>query len=242
MEKSLASTLTHLPKAAVIAVSQDLLRSERRLQRGTKRALDVSAALAFLILFSPLLASASLLLLVAQGRPILFKHQRIGKNGEAFNCFKFRTMVNDALGVLEDHIAANPVARREWEATQKLKDDPRVTPLGHVMRKLSLDELPQFLNVLRGEMSLVGPRPIVPSEARFYGSHICVYHSVRPGITGPWQVSGRSNTPYARRVKLDVDYVQNWSLSRDIVILIKTVPAVLTSDGSCRRSILRKEA
>jgi exopolysaccharide production protein ExoY len=233
MEKSTTSTFTRLPKTAAIAVSQELLGSEQRMQKGMKRALDVSVALAFLILFSPLLLSVSLLLLVAQGRPVLFKHERIGRNGQAFKCFKFRTMIKDPSPVFEDHLAANPAVRREWEATQKLKDDPRVTPLGLIMRKLSVDELPQFLNVLRGEMSLVGPRPIVSSEARFYGSRLSVYQRVRPGITGSWQVSGRSNTSYARRVELDVDYVENWSLARDVVILIKTIPAVMITDASC---------
>jgi exopolysaccharide production protein ExoY len=170
---------------------------------------------------------------MVQGRPVLFGHKRIGRNGEAFACFKFRTMVNGAADVLAEHLAASPSARREWEATQKLKDDPRITPLGHTMRKLSIDELPQFLNVFLGHMSLVGPRPIVHSEARFYGSHIGAYHSVRPGITGPWQVGGRSNTSYDYRVKLDVDYAHNLSLRRDILILLKTVPVVVFQDGSC---------
>jgi exopolysaccharide production protein ExoY len=233
MEKSLTSTFTELPNAAARTDAQDPLGAELRLQKGVKRAVDFSAALVFLVLFSPLLSGTALLLFLTQGRPILFKHPRIGRNGEAFNCFKFRTMVSGARNVLEDHLAANSVAQHEWEAAQKLKDDPRITPLGRIMRKSSLDELPQFLNVLRGEMSLVGPRPIVSSEMRFYGSHIGLYHRVRPGITGLWQVSGRSNTSYTRRVELDVDYIQNWSLGRDIVILIKTIPAVLTSDGSC---------
>jgi exopolysaccharide production protein ExoY len=216
-----------------VAISQGRLASNRRLQKAMKRTLDVSAAVSFLILFSPLLLGVTFLLLIAQGRPILFKHKRVGRNGEAFECLKFRTMVNDAGRVLDDHLAANPAARREWEATQKLKDDPRITPLGHVMRKLSVDELPQFLNVAMGQMSLVGPRPIVSSEAHFYGAHIGAYYSVRPGVTGPWQVGGRSDASYERRVQLDVDYAHNWSLGRDIVILLKTVPAVLSQDGSC---------
>ena len=201
-------------------------------QRGIKRGLDVSMALALFIIFFPLFVSISLLLLVVQGRPILFRHARIGRNGEAFECLKFRTMVFHAQRVLEDHLAANPMVRREWEANQKLKNDPRITQVGNVIRRLSIDELPQLFNVLKGEMSLVGPRPIVRSETRFYGTHIHVYQTVRPGITGPWQVGGRSDTSYARRVDLDVDYITHWSLARDFVILVKTIPVVFTSNGS----------
>ena len=233
MDKSISPTFNEMTYASDLAASQGRLNSKRRLQKTMKRALDVSAALVFLVLFSPLLLGVAALLLVAQGRPILFKHKRIGRNGEVFECLKFRTMVNDAARVLQQHLAVNPWARHEWETTQKLKYDPRVTPLGQVMRKLSVDELPQFLNVVMGQMSLVGPRPIVSAEARFYGSHIGAYYSVRPGITGPWQVGGRSNASYDRRVQLDVDYAHNWSLGRDIAILVKTVPAVLSQDGSC---------
>lgn len=232
MEKSISPTFNEITYASELAGMQDRLIARRRLQKALKRSLDVSAALSFLILFAPLLLGVALLLLLAQGRPILFKHKRIGRNGETFECLKFRTMVNGAGRVLDEHLAANPAARREWDATQKLKDDPRITPLGNVMRKLSVDELPQFLNVVAGQMSLVGPRPIVSSEARFYGSHLGAYYSVRPGITGPWQVGGRSDASYDHRVKLDVDYAHNWSLGRDIFILIKTVPAVLSQQGS----------
>ncbi len=232
MEKSISPTFNVLTYASDVGISHGRLVSNRPLQKVIKRTLDVGAALSFLILFSPLLLGVAFLLLIAQGRPILIKHNRVGRNGEAFKCLKFRTMVNGGERVLEDYLAANPPARREWEATQKLKDDPRITPLGHVMRKLSVDELPQFLNVAMGQMSLVGPRPIVSSEARFYGSHIAAYYSVRPGVTGPWQIGGRSNASYDRRVQLDVDYAYNWSLGRDIAILLKTVPAVLSQDGS----------
>ena len=205
----------------------------RRIQRKIKCVLDVSVALALLILFFPLLTGISLLLLAVQGPPILFKHKRIGRNGEAFECLKFRTMVHHAERVLKDHLATNPVDRREWELNRKLRDDPRVTSLGSVMRKASLDELPQLLNVLRGEMSLVGPRPIDQSELRLYGSHVYVYKSVLPGITGPWQVSGRSNVSFDKRVELDAEYVMNWSITKDIVILLKTLVVVIYMKGSC---------
>ncbi|MGA8585543.1 MAG: sugar transferase [Roseiarcus sp.] len=198
-----------------------------------KRGLDVTFSVLFLLLFMPLFVALILLLVAAQGRPILIAHRRIGKDGNFFSCLKFRTMITNADEILHTHLAVNSNARREWEEAQKLKDDPRVTPVGRVMRRLSIDELPQVINVIRGEMSLVGPRPIVPAEARFYGPDIHLYQSVRPGLTGSWQVGGRSDVSYSRRVQMDVDYVTNWSLRRDLVILAKTVPAVLKARGSC---------
>ena len=203
------------------------------LRRGLKRALDTFGAGGFLLLFLPLLLGIAVLALIVQGRPLLYGHKRIGKGGRAFKCYKFRTMATDGDQMLAAHLRENPQARREWELTRKLKDDPRVTPLGRAMRKLSIDELPQFLNVLVGDMSLVGPRPIVEAELPHYGAHSYAYCSVRPGITGLWQVSGRSNTSYDLRVRLDVEYVESWTLKRDFLILAKTVPVVLSSEGSC---------
>ena len=215
------------------AIAQVFRGSERRWrERQIKRTLEVCLVLALLILFSPVFLGVSLLLLAVQGRPILFKHMRVGRNGQPFGCLKFRTMVHHAERALEDYLAANPAARKEWEEIRKLKDDPRVTPLGRAMRKASLDELPQLLNVLRGEMSLVGPRPIESSELRLYGSHVYVYYSVRPGITGPWQVAGRSNVSFPKRVELDVEYVLNWSLKKDISIIMKTILIVISASGS----------
>jgi exopolysaccharide production protein ExoY len=208
-------------------------QSASDLQRGAKRALDVVGASAFLILFFPLLLGVAALALAIQGRPLIYGHARIGKGGRVFKCYKFRTMVADGDAVLAAHLARNPQARREWESTRKLRDDPRVTPLGHTLRKLSVYELPQFLNVLLGDMSLVGPRPIVEAETAHYGAHIEAYYSIRPGITGAWQVNGRSNTSYDGRVRMDLDYVESWTLKKDLLILAKTVPAVLSSDGSC---------
>jgi exopolysaccharide production protein ExoY len=233
MGKTIISTLISAPNVIENSGSRVSARMRRKFRTGSKRVLDVGGAFVFLVAFAPVLLGVALLLLLVQGRPILFKHKRIGRKGETFYCLKFRTMVNDASQALDAYIAANPAARKEWQASQKLKDDPRVTALGHVMRKLSIDELPQFINVVAGQMSLVGPRPIVASEVRFYGPQISYYESVRPGITGPWQVGGRSNTSYTRRVQLDVDYARNWSLGSDVVILLKTLPAVLTSSGSC---------
>jgi exopolysaccharide production protein ExoY len=233
MGKTIISTLISAPNVIENSGSRVSAGMRRKFRTGSKRVLDVGGAFVFLVAFAPVLLGVALLLLLVQGRPILFKHKRIGRKGETFYCLKFRTMVNDASQALDAYIAANPAARKEWQASQKLKDDPRVTALGHVMRKLSIDELPQFINVVAGQMSLVGPRPIVASEVRFYGPQISYYESVRPGITGPWQVGGRSNTSYTRRVQLDVDYARNWSLGSDVVILLKTLPAVLTSSGSC---------
>ena len=178
-----------------------------------------------------MLASIAVLLLL-QGRPIFIRHQRIGKNGKPFQCLKFRTMVIDADAVLRRHLAGSPSALEEWQKTFKLKNDPRVTWLGRFLRKSSLDEIPQLWNILKGEMSLVGPRPIVEAEKPRYGLHIEHYCMVRPGLTGLWQVKGRSDTDYDTRVQLDVEYVGSMSLLRDLKIVAMTIPAVLMSKGS----------
>jgi exopolysaccharide production protein ExoY len=196
-----------------------------------KRCFDVSAAVSILLAFSPLFVILGLALLT-QGRPFLIRHLRVGRGGAQFPCLKFRTMVIDGDRVLNEHLAKDGAARQEWEASRKLKVDPRVTRLGRVLRKSSVDELPQLFNVIRGEMSLVGPRPIVTAETVHYGQHIERYHEVRPGLTGPWQVSGRSDTSYSQRVALDCQYVATRSFRRDLAILFLTVPAVLRSKGS----------
>jgi exopolysaccharide production protein ExoY len=197
-----------------------------------KRIFDLSVASLGILFSIPLLLLVALTLLIVQGRPILIRHTRVGRGGRRFSCFKFRTMVKDAEAVLGTYLKQNPSARREWEASHKLTNDPRITWLGGALRKSSVDELPQLLNVIRGDMSLVGPRPIVEQEIKFYGSAIHQYYRVRPGLTGLWQVSGRSDVSYASRVSLDVDYVQNATLQRDMLILLRTVPAVLSSRGS----------
>ncbi|MGI3900115.1 MAG: sugar transferase [Janthinobacterium lividum] len=204
---------------------------DRPLSAWSKRSFDVATAVTILLMFLPLLAVIGLALL-AQGRPMLIRHRRIGRGGDLFPCLKFRTMVVNGDEVLRQHLANDPVAREEWASSQKLKNDPRVTPLGRVLRKSSLDELPQLFNVLRGEMSLVGPRPIVPAEAVHYGVHIEKYHAVRPGLTGAWQVSGRSDVSYHQRVSLDCNYVETRNFRGDIGIMLMTIPAVLKSKGS----------
>ncbi|MEZ5797666.1 MAG: sugar transferase [Paracoccaceae bacterium] len=172
------------------------------------------------------------IILIEDGRPIFFRHKRVGRNGKPFYCLKFRTMYRNADAQLARILETDPVARSEWEANQKLNDDPRITCIGEFFRKTSLDELPQFWNVLRGDMSVVGPRPIVESEAWHYGADYAAYLSVKPGITGLWQVNGRSNTTYEERVAMDCDYVANRSFWGDIRIIAKTVKVVLIRDGS----------
>jgi exopolysaccharide production protein ExoY len=203
-----------------------------RVSWATKRVLDATVALAALCLLLPLLLILALLIWVSDGQSPIFCHARLGRHGRPFGCLKFRSMVSNGDAVLAQHLAANAAARVEWEATHKLTHDPRVTALGQVLRKTSLDELPQLWNVLRGEMSLVGPRPIVQAEVARYGAAFDTCFSVPPGLTGLWQVSGRSDTGYAERVALDCAYADRWTLTRDIGILLRTVPAVLSQRGS----------
>ena len=166
------------------------------------------------------------------GAPVLYAHSRVGLGGRPFRAYKFRTMVPDADRVLAALLAADPAARAEWQTYCKLRDDPRVTRFGRFLRAYSLDELPQLFNVLAGQMSLVGPRPIAPAEIERFGDDIRFYHSIRPGITGLWQVSGRNDTDYDERVRLNNWYVKNWSVWLDILILIKTIPVVLGRGGA----------
>jgi len=195
-----------------------------------KRAMDIAIALSAIVLLSPLMIVLMGLIRLVMGRSVLFAHSRIGFRGRPFHCYKFRTMVADAEGVLAQHLAADPLAAQEWRQTRKLRNDPRVTLLGYVLRKSSLDELPQLFNVLRGDMSCVGPRPIVADELVRYGPHADEYLRVRPGLTGLWQVSGRNALDYSVRVALDSHYVRNWSLWADLIILVRTIFAVVNFD------------
>ncbi|CAO4167568.1 Bacterial sugar transferase domain-containing protein [Methylorubrum aminovorans] len=227
---SVAIASQHLIEGAA-SVALPLGRAHR-LERMCKRSLDIGVAGTALFFLLPLLLLLGLLVWASDGEAPIFRHQRIGRNGRRFGCLKFRSMVVDGDRVLQDHLARNPAARAEWHETQKLTDDPRVTPLGRVLRKTSLDELPQLINVLKGEMSLVGPRPIVEAEVERYGSSFVTCFSVTPGVTGLWQASGRSNCSYAERVALDLDYATHWGLGRDIAIMLRTIPAVLAQRGS----------
>jgi lipopolysaccharide/colanic/teichoic acid biosynthesis glycosyltransferase len=197
-----------------------------------KRAFDLMAACLLLLLFLPLMFFIAVVLYSLEGGNVFFAHNRVGYRGRSFRCLKFRTMVVNAEATLARHFEKNPAARQEWEATQKLRDDPRVTPLGRFLRATSLDELPQLFNVLAGDMSLVGPRPIVRGEIIRYGTYFEDYASARPGLTGLWQVSGRSDVDYDKRVALDRSYVMGWSLSGDLMILLRTVKVVFSRVGS----------
>ena len=196
-----------------------------------KRLFDIVVASALLLFLGPLM----LLIALAVGwggGPVVFSHTRVGRGGQLFGCMKFRSMVPNASEVLADLLARDPQAQREWQKSYKLKNDPRITPFGHFLRKSSLDELPQLINVLKGDMSLVGPRPVVPDELDRYGDSKVYYLEVRPGLTGLWQISGRSDLDYDRRVSLDTWYVRNWTLWHDILILFKTVLVVPAKAGA----------
>lgn len=189
-------------------------------------------ALVMCFLLSPMLLMIMFFIWKIDGAPVLFGHYRVGKGGKLFRCWKFRSMRRDSEEVLAELLKNDEVARAEWARDQKLTNDPRITPIGHFLRKSSLDELPQLLNVIKGEMSLVGPRPVTVSELTRYGSVRWHYVSVAPGMTGLWQVSGRNNTTYAERVDLDRRYVENRSMMGDLGILIKTVRVVVFREGA----------
>lgn len=197
-----------------------------------KLAVDKIGALAGLMVLSPLMLAIAAWISLTEGGPVTFSHRRVGKGGRAFDCFKFRTMVPEAAEILKEVLASDPIAREEWEQNFKFERDPRVTRLGAFLRKSSLDELPQLWNVLRGDMSLVGPRPVTDAEGALYGEHFATYKSVRPGLTGLWQISGRSNTTYDERVALDVSYVRQAGVLTDLKILVLTVVRVLQGRGA----------
>lgn len=201
-------------------------------ERFLLRLLDITIAATALLFFSPLMAVLGLVVWMQDGGPAFFSQRRVGFQGRYFRCYKFRTMVVDAEQRLEALLRNDPEARREWEADQKLRKDVRITPLGAFLRKSSLDELPQLFNVLRGEMSVVGPRPITESEIGRYDRWFRHYRAVRPGMTGMWQVCGRNEVDYRRRVALDVLYVRHRSLACNLHILLRTIPAVLTRSGA----------
>jgi exopolysaccharide production protein ExoY len=196
------------------------------------RVIDIAGALVLLVAAFPFLVLLAIALQLDSPGRLFFVQQRVGYRGRLFPCLKFRTMCEDSEVALAHHLALSEAARTEWTTTFKLQDDPRVTSLGRIVRKLSLDEFPQLLNILRGEMSLVGPRPIVEKEIRLYGRYFADYCRVRPGLTGLWQISGRNDTSYRRRVCIDTVYVRRKSVALDLAILVKTVPAVVTARGS----------
>jgi exopolysaccharide production protein ExoY len=196
------------------------------------RTFDIVGASVILALVLPFLIALSMILYLSDPGPIFYRHRRIGFQGRYFDCLKFRSMRVDGDAILREHLRNCPEAQREWDATHKLRNDPRVTPIGAIVRKLSLDEFPQLINILRGEMSIVGPRPIVEAEVDRYGRHFEHYCLVRPGLTGLWQVSGRNDTSYRQRVRMDVAYVHRKSVVLDTWLIFRTVPAVLLARGS----------
>ncbi len=203
-----------------------------RYNRLFKRTFDLVLTVFGGIMILPILFAIAIMVAIENRGGVIFAHERVGRNGKKFPCYKFQTMVPNAKERLQKYLAENPEARREWEETFKLTNDPRVTRLGDFLRRSSLDELPQLWNVIRGDMSLVGPRPIVEEEVVKYGENIREYYMVLPGITGMWQVSGRSDTTYPERVAMDTWYVRNWSVWIDIMYLFKTVKAVFTGKGA----------
>jgi lipopolysaccharide/colanic/teichoic acid biosynthesis glycosyltransferase len=200
--------------------------------RVIKRCCDVSLVLISMPLILVLLGAVAAVVKWSSPGPVFYSHRRIRKGGAFFSMWKFRTMCVNSAEVLEDYLARHPEAHDEWNETHKLRRDPRITPLGGFLRRYSLDELPQLWNVLVGQMSLVGPRPIVAAEVEKYGDCFECYCRVRPGLTGLWQVSGRSELSYDARVALDFQYVERWSLTKDVVILLKTFASVVNQDGA----------
>nr|AAC27321.2 CpsA [Pantoea stewartii subsp. stewartii DC283] len=203
----------------------------KRTSRFLKRVFDIVGALSIIVMLLPALLVLGFLV-GRDGGPPIYGHERVGMNGRKFKCLKFRSMVINSKEVLEEVLRTDPVARAEWDKDFKLKNDPRITKVGHFIRKTSLDELPQLWNVVRGDMSLVGPRPVVEAELARYAGDVDYYLMAKPGMTGLWQVSGRNDVDYETRVYFDSWYVKNWSLWNDIAILFKTVGVVLKRDGA----------
>jgi exopolysaccharide production protein ExoY len=197
-----------------------------------KRLLDLVLAIAILPVALVLVAIVAIIVKASSPGPIFYRHQRVGLGEKTFGLWKFRTMLYDSDHIFWNHLAQSAEARREWLCYRKLKHDPRITKIGAFLRRTNLDELPQLLNVILGQMSLVGPRPIVEEELKRYGAGETLYAAVLPGITGLWQVSGRGCLPYEKRVALDVEYVSTWSFTGDLVVLTKTLNAIWTCRGA----------
>lgn len=196
-----------------------------------KRALDIAISTTALVFLAPLLLVVALLVRL-DGGPALFVQQRVGRGGLSFPMYKFRTMHINADDVLNRVLASCEMSRAEWNRFQKLRNDPRITPLGRFLRKTSIDELPQLFNVLVGHMSIVGQRPILPSQREAFGTHIAGYERARPGITGLWQVQGRNRLTFQQRAELGTEYVNRWSLWFDIKIILMTLPAILLGSNA----------
>jgi exopolysaccharide production protein ExoY len=200
--------------------------------RGIKRAIDIVGSSVLIVALLPLALIIALAIAIDSRGPVLFRQRRVGRGGVEFPLIKFRTMVRDGDAVLAAHVEADEELRREWEETRKLRDDPRVTRLGRFLRRSSLDELPQLLNVFIGNMSLVGPRPVPRDELAYFGDRAVQILEMRPGLTGLWAVSGRSEISYEERVELEHRYVVDWNLRMDAAILLRTIPAVVRGHGA----------
>lgn len=210
-----------------------LIRKVRAANGRFKRAFDVVLSSLLLLFLAPALLTIAIAVKVSDPGPVFYRHRRLGRKGKRFGCLKFRTMAADAEARLARLLETNPHAATEWLETQKLRTDPRVTRIGAFLRKTSLDELPQLWNVLKGEMSMIGPRPITREEIARYGRDRKYYLLVRPGISGLWQVSGRSSVSYDRRVQFDREYLEDWSWGQEIRIAALTIPAVLMTRDAC---------
>ena len=210
-----------------------LIRRARAANGRAKRAFDIIASAAALLFLAPAFLTIAVIMKLTDPGPIFYRHTRVGRHGKRFQCLKFRTMAIDSAERLAHILTTDPYAAQEWETSQKLKNDPRVTPFGVFLRKTSLDELPQLINILRGEMSVVGPRPITRAELNRYGRERRYYLLVRPGLTGLWQVNGRSSVSYEKRIAYDRQYVEEWSWMTDVKIIVMTIPAVLKTSDAC---------
>lgn len=221
------------PTAGAVVRVPDLSRlASSRAWRACKRSLDVVASALLILLTLPLMLAIALAIRLESPGRVLFRHRRVGRGGVGFDLLKFRTMVPDAEARLERYLRTDPELLAEWSATYKLRNDPRVTRVGRFLRKSSLDELPQLFNVLAGQMSLVGPRAVVEGEIGRFGDLASTILSVKPGLTGLWAVSGRSDVGYEERARLEHRYVTEWGFLLDLRILLRTVPAVLRGHGA----------
>lgn len=228
------NTYTSIHSYVKRIANKNIIPSHSTCKKGSlSRLMDLVLVILAIPMIAPLLLAIAILIKIDSRGKAFFSHTRIGKDGHSFQVLKFRTMVSNADEELKQFFKKHPEFLAEWEATQKLKCDPRVTRVGKFLRRSSLDELPQLINILKGEMSLVGPRPIYSDEEiQKFGDRFELYKQVRPGLTGLWQVSGRTNTTYERRVQLDEYYVRNWSIWLDIQILFRTVRVVLLGEGA----------
>ena len=220
------------PNSHAAELSDAPLKSTVRNGDTLKRIFDILVTASIIVFISPIYMLIALAIKLSDPGPVFYSHRRIGRNGKAFGCLKFRTMVSNGDKVLADYFLNNPEADVEWATMRKLRHDPRVTSIGRILRKFSLDEIPQ-LSTCCGEISLVGPRRVMAEELVHYGLNKHLYFRVRPGLTGLWQISGRSELSYDKRVELDCHYVENWRFGNDIVIMVRTIPVVCSAKGSC---------